>query len=414
MGVRFRSLALGWGALVLALVAAPLVWSGGFAHALLAQMGIAVIVCLSYHLLLGEGGMYSFGHAVYSGLGAYAAMQALRHLTGEGGLPVSLVPLAGGLAALLVAVPLGYLSTLKSGTAFAMITLGLGELVAALVPMLPDWFGGEEGLSGNRVVGAPVLGISFGPSIELCYLIFAYAVVSAALMRAYTRTPAGLLLNAVRDRPERVAFLGYGVHRVRHAAFLVSAFFAGVAGGLAALQFEIVTAEVVGAQRSGAYLLFVFLGGTGHVLGPVLGAVLMVLALVLLSALTPAWLLYLGLAFVLMVMQAPGGLIGLLGDWVRRLRAPDGRALRPAALAVLLGALLTLAAAVTLVELLYHRLQQADLGVPLRLAGVPLDSTRPLPWVVATGLLVTAALVTRWRWSRLRPRWHAAPAEESP
>ena len=95
-------------------------------------------------------------------------------------------------------------------------------------------------------------------------------------------------------------------------AFMVSGFFMGIAGGLSALNFEIVTAEVVGAARSGAYLLFTFLGGAGFFFGPIIGAVLMVLALVLLSELTQAWLLYLGLVFMFMVMYAPGGIASLI------------------------------------------------------------------------------------------------------
>ena len=87
------------------------------------------------------------------------------------------------------------------------------------------------------------------------------------------------MLNAVRDNPERVEFIGYSTQRVRYLAFIIAGFFAGIAGGLAALNFEIVTAEVVGAARSGAYLLFTFLGGATFFFGPIIGAVLMVLAL---------------------------------------------------------------------------------------------------------------------------------------
>ena len=111
---------------------------------------------------------------------------------------------------------------------------------------------------------------------------------------ALTRTPLGRIANAVRDNPERVEFVGYDTRQVRWRAFMIAGFFAGIAGGLAALNFEIVTAEVVGAARSGAYLLFTFLGGAVFFFGPIIGAVLMVLALVLLSELTLAWLLYLG------------------------------------------------------------------------------------------------------------------------
>ncbi len=302
-----------WLAYALLLTLAPLLWRSSFALTLLSQMGVAIIICLSYNLLFGQGGMLSFGHAVYSGLGGYVAIHALNQVSsGDWPMPVSLIPLAGGLGGLACAALLGWVSTRRAGTTFAMITLGVGELVAALALMWPAFFGGEGGVSGNRVVGAPVWGISFGPQIELYGLIAVYCFLSTAALYALTRTPLGRLLNAVRDNPERVEFIGYSTRRVRYLAFMIAGFFAGVGGGLGALNFEIVTAEVVSSHRSGAYLLFVFLGGAGYFAGPILGAVLMVLALVWLSALTPAWQLYLGLAFMAVVMAAPGGLLGVV------------------------------------------------------------------------------------------------------
>ncbi|HEY9027474.1 MAG TPA: branched-chain amino acid ABC transporter permease, partial [Burkholderiaceae bacterium] len=292
-----------WGGYALVLVAAPLVFRTGLAQTLLTQMGIAVIACLAYNILLGQGGMLSFGHAVYSGLGTFLAIHALN-LAAAGKLhcPVSLVPLVGGATGLFFAALLGYVTTRKSGTTFAMITLGVGELVWSMSLMLPEFFGGEGGVTADRVVGPPVLGISFGPQIQVYYLVAAYCFACTALMFAFTRTPLGRMLNAVRDNPERVAFIGYDTQRVRWLAFMVSGLFAGVAGGLAAVNFELATAEVVGAPRSGAYLLFTFLGGSQAFFGPIIGGVLMVLATVVLSELTKAWLLYLGLAFMLMVM----------------------------------------------------------------------------------------------------------------
>jgi branched-chain amino acid transport system permease protein len=302
-----------WGGFALVLAVAPLLWSSSFAQTMLSQIGIAIIACLAYNMLLGQGGMLSFGHAVYSGLGSFLAIHTLNLVSaGSLSLPVSLVPVVGGLSGLFFAALLGWVTTKKSGTTFAMITMGVGELVWSMSLMIPEFFGGEGGISGNRVVGKGVMGITFGPQIQVYYLIAVYCFICTALMYALTRTPLGRILNAVRDNPERVEFIGYDTQKVRYLAFMISGFFSGIAGGLGALNFEIVTAEVVGAARSGAYLLFVFLGGATFFFGPILGAVLMVIALVLLSELTKAWLLYLGLIFLLMVMYAPGGLASLL------------------------------------------------------------------------------------------------------
>ncbi|MGN6827535.1 branched-chain amino acid ABC transporter permease [Paucibacter sp. M5-1] len=378
-----------WGLYALVLLVSPLIWTSGLSHTMLSQMGIGIIACLAYNLLLGQGGMLSFGHAVYSGLGSFLAIHTLNQVSaGAWAVPVSLIPLVGGLAGLFFAALFGYVSTKKSGTPFAMITLGLGELIWSMSLMLPEFFGGEGGISGNRVVGKPVMGITFGPQIQVYYLIAVYCFVCTAALFALTRTPLGRMLNAVRDNPERVEFIGYDTQWVRFLAFMISGFFAGIAGGLGAINFEIVTAEVVGALRSGAYLLFTFLGGATFFFGPIIGAVLMVLAGVLLSELTSAWLLYLGLIFLFMVMYAPGGFAALI---MMNLRVAAfgklGRlwtsylALGGTALAMLIGA-------AAMVEMLYHWQLNAALGPELSFMGVSLNSERIDAWFGASMLLL--------------------------
>jgi branched-chain amino acid transport system permease protein len=372
-----------WSLYALMLALAPLVFTSSLSHSLLSQMGIAIIVCLSYNLLLGQGGMLSFGHAVYSGMGAYLAMHTLNQVSGGLALPVSLIPLVGGFAGLALAGVLGWVTTKKAATPFAMITLGLGELVWAMALMFPGFFGGEAGLSGNRVAGSPVWGISFGPQIELYYLIALYTFVCTALMYALTRTPLGRMLNAVRDNPERAAFVGYNPQVVRYLAFVMAAFFAGISGGLAALNFEIVTAEVVSGTRSGLYLLFTFLGGTSFFFGPIIGAILMVLAFVLLSELTQAWQLYLGLIFIVMVMLAPGGVAALIMAQLRLARSGGLRRLWPAYVLLLASALLALSGAAALLEMVYQLQLGAALGPELRFMGITLDTQAPGSWLGA-------------------------------
>jgi branched-chain amino acid transport system permease protein len=401
-----------WGSYALVLLVAPLIFTSGLALTMLSQMGIAIIACLAFNMLLGQGGMLSFGHAVYSGLGSFFAIHTLNLISnGQLSLPVSLVPLVAGFFGMLFAVLLGYVTTKKAGTPFAMITLGVGELVWAMSLMFPGFFGGEGGINGNRVAGQPFLGITFGPQIQLYYLIALYTVVCTAAMYAFTRTPLGRMLNAVRDNPERVEFVGYNTQFVRYFAFIASGFFMGISGGLAALNFEIVTAEVVGALRSGAYLLFTFLGGALFFFGPIIGAVLMVLALVLLSELTPAWQLYLGLIFTFMVMYAPGGISSLI---MMNLRVASFGKLRP-----LLGWYLMLAAAAALVfagagamiEMVYHLQINQALGPKLKFLGITLDAQGTASWVGAVVVLAAGVLifeVLRRRFVRL---WHRTQEE---
>jgi branched-chain amino acid transport system permease protein len=345
-------------------------------------------------MLLGQGGMLSFGHAVYSGLGSFFAIHTLNLVSkGQLAIPVSLIPLVAGVFGLLFAALLGVVTTKKAGTPFAMITLGVGELVWAMSLMFPGFFGGEGGISGNRTAGRAFLGITFGPQIQLYYLIALYTFACTAAMFAFTRTPAGRMLNAARDNPERVEFIGYSTQRVRLLAFVASGFFMGIAGGLGALNFEIVTAEVVGATRSGAYLLFTFLGGAVFFFGPIIGAVLMVLALVLLSELTLAWLLYLGLAFVLMVMFAPGGISSLIMMNLRLAAFGKLRELWTAYLALAGAALAILAGAGAMIEMVYHLQLNAALGPVLRFMGVALNAHSVDSWfgagfVLAVGIVL--------------------------
>lgn len=381
-----------WGIYALILVVAPLLWTSSLSHTMLSQIGIGIIACLSYNVLLGQGGMLSFGHAVYTGLGSFLAIHTLNQVAGgHVNIPVSLVPLVGGLAGLFFAVLFGWVSTKKSGTPFAMITLGIGELIWSMSLMLPEFFGGEGGISTNRVIGKPFMGISFGPQIQVYYLIALYCFASTVLLFALTRTPLGRMLNAVRDNPERVEFIGYDTQWVRFLAFMISGFFAGVAGGLGALNFEIVTAEVVGAVRSGGYLLFTFLGGATFFFGPIIGAVLMVLASVLLSELTQAWLLYLGLVFLFMVMYAPGGIASLIMMNLRVAAFGKLGRLWTSYLALAGTGLAVLTGAAAMIEMVYHRQLNEAIGPVLRFAGASLNSAGVDAWLGA-GLLLVVGL----------------------
>ncbi len=381
-----------WGLFALVLFVAPRIWTSGLAQTMLTQMGIGVIACLAYNILLGQGGMLSFGHVVYSGMGAFLAIHALN-MAGAGtlGIPVSLIPLVGGLAGLVVSALLGYVSTKKAGTPFAMITLGIGELVFALALMLPEFSGGEGGISSNRVIGKPVLGISFGPQIQVYYLVAVYCFICTAAMFALTRTPLGRMLNAVRDNPERVEFVGYDTHWVRFLAFMISGFFAGVAGGLGAINTEIVNGEVLHATRSGAYLLFTFLGGATFFFGPIIGAVLMVICGVLLSELTKAWLLYLGLIFLFMVMYAPGGFASLILMNLRVAAFGKLKQIWTSYLALFGTALAALVGAATMIEMLYHRQLNEALGPELKFMGATLNSAGLDAWFGAGFLIVVGA-----------------------
>ncbi|HEY6354624.1 MAG TPA: branched-chain amino acid ABC transporter permease, partial [Burkholderiaceae bacterium] len=135
-----------WAGFALLLLVVPLLWRSSFAQTMLSQIGIAIIACLAYNMLLGQGGMLSFGHAVYTGLGTFGAVHAMLGIADRSfPVPMSVVPLIGGVAGIFFAALFGYVTTKKAGTPFAMITLGIGELVAPMVLIVPEFFGGEGG-----------------------------------------------------------------------------------------------------------------------------------------------------------------------------------------------------------------------------------------------------------------------------
>ena len=394
-----------WGGSALVLLVLPLVFRQGFALTLMSQMGIMIIFALSYNMLLGQTGLLSFGHAVYMGLGAYFAVHALNLVAqGRLAIPVTLLPLVGGLFAALVGGLVGWVTTRRAGVAFAMISLGIGEMVHAMSLMLPSFFGGEGGVSANRMAGATVLGITYGPAIQVYYLIALWTFLSMAAMFALTQTPLGRIANAVRDNEERAAFVGYDPGRVRLLMFVLSAFFAGIAGGLTAINYEIVTAETVSTARSGAVLLAAYIGGVAFFFGPVIGAVIFTFFQTALSGITKAWLLYLGLFFVAIVMFAPGGVAMIVVQNVRvwkfgllgRLIGPYGRALA--------AGLLALAGFAGIVEMIYH-VTTAGAPPEMTLGGIAVAPFGATPWLACGLLLAAGSALYVLAWRRVRVEW---------
>lgn len=390
-----------WGGFAVLLAVLPLLFRSSLALSMLSQMGYLVIICLSYNMLLGQGGMLSFGHAVYTGMGAFVAVHAMN-LAAKGAvpLPVVVIPLVGGAAGMFFAALLGYVTTKKSGTTFAMITLGIGELVFSCSLMFPEFFGGEGGITTNRVFGQPFLGLTFGPAIQVYYLIAIWCLASMALMYAWSQTPLGRIANAVRDNPERAEFVGYDTQKVRWFTLIISAFFAGISGALACITFEIVTAENVSAGRSGGVLLAAFIGGVGFFFGPIIGACLFVYFFAALSDHTKAWLLYLGLFFLMVVIFAPGGIASLIMMQLPVIAKKRFKRLVPGYCAAGATGLLVLAALVLTIEMTYKVSVDSATGTAMKLFGIQFDAGTAGPWILAIVLWVIGG----WSFNRARKR----------
>jgi branched-chain amino acid transport system permease protein len=287
---------------------------------------------------------------------------------------------------------------------FAMITLGLGELVAAAANLLPKVFGGESGVSIDRTSLGPFLGFTFGPQIQVYYVVAFWCFVSAVILYALTRTPFGLMSRALRENENRVEYLGYRPQTIRFVALCISAFFAGVAGGLSCLEFEIMTGGNLGAELSTSVLLMTHIGGIHIFGGPILGAALIGFMQLTLSDITPGWRLYFGLMFIAVVLFVPEGIAGLLARQGRFLRSGAILRLAPVYGAVVCAAAVFALGASVLIELGYQAGLNASNGSVVSYFHLPLDAHTPWPWL--GGLLVAGTGFAALR--RLGPRAGAA------
>ncbi len=300
--------------LLLFLLFLPNIFTTSFALTLFSKMGVLIIFSVAYNMLLGQAGLLSFGHAIYFGLAGYASIHILSAINDSylPSLPLILLPFIGALVGLMLGICIGYLSTKRLGTAFAMISLGFCELVTALTLIFVVFFNGEDGIQADRVTGNEFLGFTYGPQSEVYYLILFWCIISVSLMYLLTKTPFGRMCNAVRDNQQRAEFVGYNVRKVRWLAFSLSAMFAGAAGSLHAINYEHIGFESVSLVQSGLVLFMAYIGGIGNFLGPILGAISLTYLDTMLSDITEAWVLYYGIIFVLVIAFAPQGISGII------------------------------------------------------------------------------------------------------
>ncbi len=400
------------------LLVMPYIFPSGASITTMCLMGIMIIFALSYNMLLGQSGMLSFGHAVYYGLAAFATAHMMNWAIKAGvPIPLPFMPIVGAAAGLVFGIIFGSVSTRRAGTVFAMISLGLAELVYSSSLILRSFFGGEEGISADRTKLVRFFGYNFGPQIQVYYLIAAWCLLCIILMYAITRTPLGRMCNAVRENPERVEFVGYNPQFVRFIAFSLAGLFAGVAGSLAAINIELAQASFVGAAQSGAVLLAAYIGGVAFFVGPILGAILVTLLSIKLSDFSEIWVLYFGILFITIIMFAPYGLSGLLMMHAQFWRGPLGS--RISRLGKLLGAyliaalpaLIMLAGAILLIEMIHHVAQKGAEGANmhfLRRSYLTVNTHTAWPWIGGLVAMIGGFLAFRFTWPTVASAWHQA------
>ena len=298
---------LGGCALLLA-VAAPFV-AGPYALSVLTEMLIAVLFAASLHFMMGPGGMPSFGHAAWFGIGAYAAGLLARDA--GAGMPLGLLaaPLAAGLAA----AAFGSFVVRLSGVYLAMLTLAFAQIVWAVAFQSVEWTGGDNG-----ILGVWPQGWARDPA-AFYWLTLALCVGGALLLRRVLYAPFGYALRASRDSTLRAEAIGLDTQRLRLAAFVVAGAAAGLSGGLYAYAKGSVFPSYISISRSVDALLMVLLGGVQTMAGPIVGALAYTGLYDVLLLATELWRLALGVAIILLVLAFPEGIAGAVQRvWTRR------------------------------------------------------------------------------------------------
>jgi branched-chain amino acid transport system permease protein len=387
----------------------------GFVMSMLSQMGMMSILALSYNMLLGQAGLFSLCHATFFGIGGYATIHFLN-MAGAGSLPLpmEIIPLLSGLSGLGLAIVFGYMATKQRATAFAMITLGIGELMVTAALMFHHFFGGEGGVNANRMIDHSLFGLKYASGIQVYYLILAWTLFAALAMFFLTLTPLGRMANATRDNFERVQFMGYDPRIVRFQQFALSGFFAGIGGGLYAITYEIVTFDALAAPLSANALLMAYIGGSGAFGGPILGAVLITLLQSGVSLMSNSWLVYVGVLFISMVIFAPQGIMGLVTAHGPIIRAGQFGRLAVPYIKVIVPGIVMVLGFVGLVELTSFLTIGAAQGKTLVLFGNKIDVHAVSPWLLAIVCLFGGGFWLRLEARSFRHVWDGLMIELKP
>jgi branched-chain amino acid transport system permease protein len=291
---------LGWSLVAVAALAPfwlPLYWLS-----VLTEMLIAALFASSLHLMMGPGGMTSFGHAAWFGLGAYAAALTFKTLAAPMPLALLAAPVSAGVAAALF----GWFVVRLSGVYLAMLTLAFAQIIWAIATQWSWLTGGDDGILG---VWPP------GP-VSFFWYVLALTVVSIRLLQRVIKAPFGLALMAARDSEPRALAVGLEPNRLRIVAFALSGAGAGLSGGLFAFMTGSVFPTYAAAGRSVDVLLMVLLGGINTIIGPIVGAITYTGLYDVLVQTTSLWRLVLGLTIITLILIFPQG---LAGGW-RRMR----------------------------------------------------------------------------------------------
>ena len=286
---------------------------------LIISMAIYSLFVLSYNILFGNAGLLSFGHAAYFGMGAYTSIILFKKL--HFGILAGLF--TGAATGALLGLVFGVFVVRLGGTYFALLTLAFNQLVYAAAEKFRFLTGGEDGVAAMRPkLSLPGLAsIDMFSTVNWYYLVMVVVLAGAAFCWYFTRTPLGRLNECLRENEDRARFIGYNVYASKLAIYVISAFFAGLAGALAGAFQEFVSVTFINLDKAAEVLIMTFIGGARYFWGPILGACFLTWVNDLISSWTKHWPLIQGALFVVLVLYAPNGLSGLVMSLRDRLRA---------------------------------------------------------------------------------------------
>ncbi|HQK99857.1 MAG TPA: branched-chain amino acid ABC transporter permease [Smithellaceae bacterium] len=276
------------------------------------------VFALSLNMLLGFTGLLSFGHAMFFGMGGYGTALALTHIPGLAVIPAVGI---GAATAVLLALILSPLVVRVSGTAFAMLHLAFGQLLFVVALKLYKITGGEDGIGNFPMPGLFTESLSTSP-VHFYYLAMIILGLCVWLMWFVTKTPFGQIQVGIRDNARRIDYLGYQVPQTKAVVYVLSAFFAGIAGSLYGLSHNLVSAEgSLGLWMSFYPIIATMIGGVGSFFGPILGVAVFQGIDELILRYTESTELVMGVILILVVMFLPAGLMGFISSLMLRLKS---------------------------------------------------------------------------------------------
>jgi branched-chain amino acid transport system permease protein len=270
------------------------------------EIVILSLLVMTWKMMLNEGGLFSFGHAVYFGLGAYASVIAWLYIKGLSFISGILL---GGIVAGLVSFFLGAFLVRMSGTYYALLTLAFNQLIWAIVWKWRSVTGGDDGL--GRFPKPDLLGISMRDPVNFYYLSLVIVALCMSLCQYFSKTPLGNVVKGIKSNEERSKFIGFNVNASKLIFLTLLGFFAGVSGALYAQFQEFISASSIDLVMSTHVIFMAFIGGVGHFWGPLLGSGIYVYLSEYLSHYTDRWELIFGIVVVILVLLAPQGILGI-------------------------------------------------------------------------------------------------------